>query len=212
VLSCLAELTAKDVLGEADSTEDKVAVLSGKLVAVNRKMDSVRKRAGEEEDVTVFLDLLADLDRQRKDLVRSLEEAKAAASSSRSADLGELTSLTALLDGADEDVRRKLRSALRRVVKEAWAVVVPRGENRLAVVRCYLAGGDERDYLLHVRRDGRWRVRSDIAIKWHRDSPAKMYLAGDLRDRTEADCVAGEWASLPDSHLEKYVFVDCPIH
>lgn len=120
-----------------------------------------------------FLDLLADLDRQRKALIEELEKAKAEAASQAGDNLGEFASLVKLLDDAEpaerEALRKKIRAALRRLVKEMWALIVPRGTARLIAVQVFFAEGGRRDYLIchqpAVKRFGRdeqerWSVRS----------------------------------------------------
>jgi DNA invertase Pin-like site-specific DNA recombinase len=166
LLDRLEELTAADVLSKATEAEDRVAAVSGKLTAVNRKLDAVKARAAAEEDVTVFLDLLADLDRQRKALGEELEQARAAAASQEGDNLGQFISLAAMLDDAAPEerdaLRAKVRAALRRVVKQIWALVVPQGPVRLCACQVWFhAEGRHRDYLLAYRTgSGTSRCRS----------------------------------------------------
>jgi DNA invertase Pin-like site-specific DNA recombinase len=159
VLARLAELKPADVLGRPGAAEERVAELTEKLTALNRKMESVKARAAEEEDVTVFFDLLADLDRRRKDLAAALEQAKALAAGQEGDNVGEFRSLVGLLEAADaatpeegDALRRRVRAALRRVVKEMWVLIVPRGHYRLVAVQAWFhEGGRHRDYLLCYR-------------------------------------------------------------
>jgi DNA invertase Pin-like site-specific DNA recombinase len=179
VLSLLAELKPADVLGRPGAAEDLVATLSGKLTTVNRNLGAVRKRAAEQEDVTAFLDLIADLDRQRKELVAAYEQAKAAAANQAADNLGDLQGLVELLAGCPDDerdaLRAKVQAALRRLVKDMRAVVVPAGPYRLVGLQVWFHdNGKHRDYLIVHRRpkgngavhdEGEWRARSlaDVA-------------------------------------------------
>lgn len=193
VLSRLAELRPADVLGQPGKAEDRVAELTGKLTAVNRKMDSVRARAAEEEDVTVFLDLLADLDRRRKELAAALEKAKAEAAGQQGENVGEFTGLAALLaEAAPTDerdaLRRRVRAALRRVVREMWMLVVPQGHYRLVAVQAWFQGGERhRDYLLCYRPprvDGSGRHEENCETRSLADAAALGPL--DLRQPAHA--------------------------
>jgi DNA invertase Pin-like site-specific DNA recombinase len=172
ILSRLAELSAADVLGKPDTEADQVAALSGRLTTVNAKLEAVRARAEAEDDVTVFLDLLADLDRQRREIIAELEKAKASAASRQGDNLGEFQSLAALLEDAATDkaerdeLRRKTRAALRRLVKEMWVLIVPLTRGRLIAVQAWFASGAHRDYLIHQeggtkrQHSGGWRCWS----------------------------------------------------
>jgi DNA invertase Pin-like site-specific DNA recombinase len=208
ILGALAELTTADVLGKPNQAQERLTLLTGRLTTVNRKLDSVRTRAAEEDDVTVFLDLLADLDRQRKHILVDLEKAHLDAKADAAGNLGEFRSLVALMAECPpeelEGLRRKVQAALRRVVREIWAVIVPTGNDRLVGVRAYLESGRERDYLLHVRRDGRCRTRSMLTTE------TPMYVAADLRNLDEASSLAGYLASLSAENIE-LVFRGCPV-
>jgi DNA invertase Pin-like site-specific DNA recombinase len=204
VLSRLAELKPEDVLGKPSAKEDKVAVLSGLLTAINRKMDTVRARAAAEEDVSVFLDLLADLDRQRAGLIAELEKAKAEVASHQGDNLGDFVSLATLLREAGDDerdgLRQKLRAALRRLVKDMYAVVVRRdSRTKLCVVQVWMKKEENRhrDYLILYRsprgnfggRDEGYQVSRSFAA-----AAADGEL--DLRRREHAEQLAAELASL----------------
>jgi len=195
ILSRLAELTAADVLGKPSAAEDRVAELTGRLTTCNRNRNAVRTKAAGAEDVSSFFDLLADLDRQRKDLVAELEKARAEAASMEGDNIGEFTSLVAMLDDAEpserEGLRRKVRAALRRVVKEMWALVVPRGRVRLCAVQVRLSGGAHRDYLIYHKGTQSW-VRSLASA-----APGPL----DLRDPEEAAVIAAALETMPlDAH------------
>lgn len=88
------------------------------------------------------------------------------------------------------DARLRLRSVLRRVVESMWLLVVPRGQDRLAAVQIWFAGGEgrHRDYLVWRRQakanghgrvaDGSYRVWSLAAVAASSDL--------DLRKRSDA--------------------------
>jgi DNA invertase Pin-like site-specific DNA recombinase len=209
VLTSLAELRPADVLGKRGEAADRVAELTGRLTAVNRKLDAVRARAAEEDDVSVFLDLLADLDRQRVGLIGELEKARADAANQQGENLGEFTSLVKLLDDAEEGqrdaLRAKARAALRRVVKEMRAVVVPRGRDRLVALQVWFHGGRHRDYLIYHRspranfagrEEGCWWARSGVRgqLRGELDlrDPAQARQLAEALAGADVEALAGE--------------------
>ncbi|MBI1915633.1 MAG: recombinase family protein [Planctomycetes bacterium] len=216
ILSALAELKPADVLGKPNGVQDRIAALAGKLTAVNRNRDAVKAKAATADDVSVFFALLTDLDKQSKTLAEELELAKAEAANQQSDNLGELTSLSALLrDAEDEDrdlLRKKTRAALRRLVSEMRVLIVPRGAERLIAVRVYLATGIDRDYLIRTWsasrcREGGWQCRSVLVA-----DAAPLGLAVDLRDPDERNCLASYLTALRDETLKSIVFHGYPVH
>lgn len=197
VLSELSELKPADVTGRPGATEDRVAALSGQLTTINRKLASVTARAATDEDVTVFFDLLADLDRQRKAIIKQLEEAKQECASQQSDNLGEFKGLVALLDEVNDEerdkLRLKIRSALRRIVKEMRLLIVPRGRVRLANLQVYFADGKSyRSYMLIVRSPQANQIvratgRYYVASVKHPDDGLDMIENHDLRNPGDAD-------------------------
>jgi hypothetical protein len=190
VLSLLRELRPEDVVGKARPGEDVVKALSGRLAALNHNITKTQQRAGQADDPTVFLDLLEDLGRQRKEAIGQLEKAKAEAADPVSDNLGECSSLITLLEEAEEDerddLRRRTRAAIRRLVDSAWVLVVPRGKKQvvargkkqLVALQLWFRGGKEhRDYLIYARQ-GRWSARSlaevvkagDLDLRWPEDA------------------------------------------
>jgi hypothetical protein len=73
----------------------------GPYTAETRPAQVMRDTEITAPDVTVFLDMLEGLDRQRKDLASQLERAQAEARSRDADNLGEVKSLVTLLDGAE---------------------------------------------------------------------------------------------------------------
>jgi hypothetical protein len=183
VLCRLAELKLSDVIGKASPDEDKVTILSGQLETVNRHLDALEAKALASPDVTVFYGMLEKLDRQKRELARELEAAKAESASQQGDVLGEFTSLCQPLAAAGEDeregLRTKVRAALRRVVTEMRVVIVNRGRTRLVCVTVYFQTGKTRSYMFIYRREnpgggGRLYVVSDIECQ-------KVGVCHDLR-------------------------------
>jgi hypothetical protein len=126
---------------------------------------------------------------RKRDLATRLADARARATHPVAESWGEARSLLSALDGAPdpEEARLRLRSALRRIVSEAWLLVVPKGLARLAAVQIHFKGDGRRDYLVFHRpphhcfggrKEGALRAWSlaDVA------SPADL----DLRKRKDA--------------------------
>jgi DNA invertase Pin-like site-specific DNA recombinase len=106
----------------------------------------------------------------------------------------DMHSLVDLLENAEdrEDVRLRLRAALRRAVQEVWLLVVPRGRARLCAVQVYFPEGTHRDYLIlyrpgHANKDSRRPAPppevKDVRFEAGDPDPGK---ALNLRDRKDA--------------------------
>jgi hypothetical protein len=123
-------------------------------------------------DVTVFLDMIERLGRQRKDLAARLERAQAEARSRDADNLGEVKSLATLLGGAEgaerETLRVRIRTALRRLVRSAYVLVTSAGRDRVVALQVNFHAGDRhRDYviLIHPATSARpveWEARSTV--------------------------------------------------
>lgn len=166
ILSKLVELKTADVTGAA-SAEDAVGTWSAKLTLINHKIATAQDRAAKADDPDVFLGLLETYGTERKAIITGLEAAKQSATNPVGDALGECTSLVALLSASSGDerdeLRRRVRAALARIVEGIWVVSVPRGRARLIAVRIQFRGGRHRDYLIaHIPPD-RTSVRSFTA-------------------------------------------------
>jgi hypothetical protein len=132
ILGRLKELTPADVMGKPGAAQDRVAAATGRLVTITRNLDALKKKAAEADDVTAFLDLIADLDRRRKAAVVEMEKAEAEAAAEGADNLGEFTSLASLLDEATPEerpaLRARIRAALRRVVEMIYVQITRRGK------------------------------------------------------------------------------------
>jgi DNA invertase Pin-like site-specific DNA recombinase len=160
VLDRLLELKPSDVLAKPAKDDDPMAVWSVKLTIINRNLATMQQQASAAEDVSVFVPILQDLGRQKKEATAALEKAKGASASREGDVLGETQSLVKLLDDAEgeerETLRRKIRAALRRLVESAHVLVVVRGRVRLVALQLHFRGGKRRrDYLLAARQGTR---------------------------------------------------------
>jgi DNA invertase Pin-like site-specific DNA recombinase len=194
ILSALSELKPADVTRDSGREEDAVELWSGRLTAVNHKISQAQQRAAKADDPTVFLDLLEELGKDRKATIAALERAKAEATSPAADALGECGTLVGLLAAADgserDELRHRIKGALRRLVEDVWVVVVRRGNDALVQARLYFRGGRWRSYLI-LYRPGK---AGAVAAR-----PGQLYVASlpsgtglpvgnqDLRDPDEAE-------------------------
>jgi DNA invertase Pin-like site-specific DNA recombinase len=181
VLSALKEIDPREVLGQT-SRPDEVMRLSGELAWIEAKIAELEAELLNGE-VATAVRVLRRLEAQRAERNSQLIEARQAAASPLSEAWGNVKSLLTILEHAPdpEDTRLRLRSALRRILASAWVLAIPRGQERLAAVQLYFAGGAQRSYVvLHRppkgnaagRNDpGGWMVRSfaDVSIPAHLD-------------------------------------------
>jgi DNA invertase Pin-like site-specific DNA recombinase len=205
VLARLLELKPADVLGRPTRDDDPVALWSGKLVVLNRNLATMQQKAANAEDASVFIPILEDLGRQRKEAVAQLERAKAESASREGDVLGETLSLVKLLDDAEgeerETLRRKIRAALRRLVESACLLVVARGRTRLVALQLRFAGGKRvRSYLFAAHQG-----TPKVPAYWSCWSLADKVKAGalDLRDKAHAEALEARLQALDLATLEE---------
>jgi DNA invertase Pin-like site-specific DNA recombinase len=204
LLSRLAELDPCDVLPRPDGRPpDDLAAIEGELARVREEIEAFRA-ALTAANVKTIAEELAKREAREGELVTRLAAAREAAA--RPAEVGwrDCQGLIGVLDAAAtpeevEDVRTRLRGALRRIIDSVWLVVVPRGRTRLCLAQVFFRGNDGgavawRLYqLIHrqrvggvVRRPEAWAVLSYNA----QESAAAGLPATwvDLRDPSDAAC------------------------
>lgn len=212
VLSLLRELRPSDIAADeahANGREAEVARLSGRLLDIDNRLERARQRARTAGDFDAFLDLIEDLQGERKRVSGQLAELRQEAEAGHpSAGLGEAQSLIDMLAKAPpdqrEELRRRLKGRIRQLVAGMWVVTVPRGRDRLCAVQIWFAGGDRhRDYLiLHkpgkmsgpARVEGHSWVRSlgpddappglDLRDPGHAAKLAEALAAADVSDNS----------------------------
>jgi hypothetical protein len=184
----LAEVDPPEVLGEA-STPDPVLSLSGELAAVDESIALIEADLNEHGESPTLFKRLRAKEAEKTDLARRLAEARQSAASPPLEAWGEALTLLGALDSAADlqDARLRLRSALRRIVREAWLLVMPRGRDRLCAVQMHFEGDTCRQYvILHrpPKANARARQRGGLGVV----SFAAAGLPGniDLRHRGQA--------------------------
>ena len=151
VLQSLSELTPADVLGaegETDDREAEIGELSGKLVALDHRIQDAEQKAADpnEETPEVYISLLKALHKSKREAVRKLEELKADAATCKAVNLGEVQSLLGLLATVKgnelKDVRRRLKSKIRAVIVEIWVHITRVNHmTRVAQIEMHLRNG-----------------------------------------------------------------------
>jgi hypothetical protein len=134
--------------------------------------------------------VLRGLEAKDAEIEARLTEARQQAATPLSESWRTAGSLLGVIDAApdSEEVRVRLRAAMRRIVDSIWVVTVERGRSRLAAVQVRFAGGDRcRNYLIFHRANhvgGGTRTEGG----WRACSLASAVPAGaiDLRDKGDA--------------------------
>lgn len=149
IMSKLTELKASDISGD-DATGLKVESISGQLADVDALIKSWSAKMDDLATVDIVASKLADLNSRRKKLAEALADAQREAASPISESWKGFRSLADLLakDSSDE-LRMKLRAALRRSIESIHCVFTGSGRLRLAAVRVQFRGSDRhRDYFI----------------------------------------------------------------
>jgi DNA invertase Pin-like site-specific DNA recombinase len=198
VLSLLRELRPADIAAEGkpgNGRQAEIARLCGRLVDLDSRLERAKQRARDAEDFDAFLDLIQELQGERKQVGDRLAGLRQEEEGESAGDLGEAQSLIAMLAraGAEElpDLRRRLKARIRLLVAEAWVVIVPRGRDRLAAVQLLFRGGRRRDYLI-LHRPGKSYGKARVDGQWWALSLSAAVRAGDLdlREPEQADALA----------------------
>lgn len=151
ILGKLAEINPADIVGGADS-ENEVAIIAGELSTVEEKITALESELEDGASPTLFK-VVRKLEERKAALAKKLIEARAKAANPLADSWADCRSLRAVLANAkdSEDVRLRLRSALRRIVDEIHLLVVARKMVRLAAVRVQFKGGESRSYFIYHR-------------------------------------------------------------
>jgi DNA invertase Pin-like site-specific DNA recombinase len=156
VLSLLKELRPSDLApagGRPNGREAEIARLSGRLLDIDGRLERTRQRARTAGDFDAFLDLIQELQAERKQASERLAELREEDAGRPSAELGEAQSLIDMLAQAPpeqrEDLRRRLKGRLRQLLAGIWVVIVRHGRRCLCGLQLWFRGGDiRRDYLI----------------------------------------------------------------
>jgi hypothetical protein len=217
VLGELRELDPAEVLGRREGTADPAAAVEGELGWVRSRKEELRAVLLK-SDITVIAEELAKLEAREAELAGALDEAKQEAARPLADTWAEAKDLIGLLDAAEpgerEDLRLRLRAHVRRLVAEAWLLVVPRGRLRLCAVQLFFSRTDGaphtfRSYLVALR-GGTGNQNGRTPARWCVLSQRQPVLPddatdvwGDLDLRTEAATVAAGLEAYPQDVIDR---------
>jgi hypothetical protein len=153
VLSRLREIDPAEIVGAVPVTE--VSVLQGELNELRERKAALalQLHTGKLASITTLGEVLSQLETREAELLAKIDDGAERTVAPRSDAWGMMHSLVDVMDAAEdrEDVRLRLRAAIRRCVDSVYVLIVPRGRNRLVAVQVHFAEGGKRDYLIWRR-------------------------------------------------------------
>jgi hypothetical protein len=188
ILAKLAEVKVADVEGECVAAR-KVEALAGRVAELDALVKAWSAKMDDPATVDIVAAKLSELNGKRRKLAEELADAQREAASPLSESWGQFRTLADILqeDNSDE-LREKVRAALRRSVEKVYCIFTGQGRTRLAGVRVQFRGSDRhRDYVIIYspgRSNHRVKRRGELlayAAAWS-DSPGDL----DLRKRAGA--------------------------
>jgi DNA invertase Pin-like site-specific DNA recombinase len=194
ILSCLREIDPRTIINPAPPVTE-VSVLQGELNWLRERKAALALELLRGE-VSAIADAIRQVEAREAALSAKLDGTAEMAVVPRADSWRDMRSLIDVLDDAPEeereDLRLRLRASIRRNVESIWALMVPRGRDRLCAVQMRFADSPRaRDYLILSkagwanaggRTEGCWKVRSLADIV----EPGDL----DLRDAADAAKVA----------------------
>ena len=163
ILTFLSEVRPADVLPPSgpDDTRERLSQLTARLAALEHKIAATQERIDRDPDIGTYLDLLARLERQKRDAAAEIDRVKQEATGGVAEAAGEVQSLVQTLrtvEPADLNrVRSRLRAKIAEVVDEVWCyftsapLVGSRGRictGRVACLQVHFTGGARRTIMV----------------------------------------------------------------
>jgi DNA invertase Pin-like site-specific DNA recombinase len=190
VLSLLGELQVSDLTGDgahSDKRRAEIARLSGRVLDLDNRLERAKQRARADEDFDKFLDLISDLQDQRRQVIERRAALEREEDTREAGDLGEAQSIIAMLANAPEetraDLRRRLKDRIKQLVDGGSMLVVRRGKSAICALQLRFRASDRRrDYLIVHKPGTRYTEPRWVACSL----PADV-AAGDLDLRREKD-------------------------
>lgn len=182
ILKEMSEVNVSDLLPSQEV--NFLSELAGKLTDVETRRDKIKARLKANPDSDSLYEVLSQLDGEVKALAADLAaERQRTAGGAIGEAWGEVQSLAAVAADSDHDARRRMRTAIRRVVDSVWCVFVGRtASEKSAVVQVFFKGGSVRTYgIIHKFKH---KTRGPITLTLNFKSEA---TGANLRDIAETD-------------------------
>jgi DNA invertase Pin-like site-specific DNA recombinase len=169
ILRFLREVDPREVLPREGEAPSRADVLRARLTNLRRDIAGLKEdlKEGYSKALTA---VLREKEDEEENVAEELQEELARAARPVARAWKELPGLVDMIREGGDEARLRLRPVLRRVIEDAWVLIVPRGSWQLVAVQLYFAGGAHRDYLIlrqtaGFRRPGGWWARSlaDVA-------------------------------------------------
>jgi DNA invertase Pin-like site-specific DNA recombinase len=191
VLSCLREIDPRQVLNPAPPLTE-VSVMQGELNWLRERKAALTLELMK-GDVSAIADALRKIEARETELAGRIEENAELTVVPRADSWRSMGTLIDVLKAAPEDeredVRLRLRAAIRRNVASIWLLVVPRGRGRFCVAQIRFADANVcRSYLIHFQPS--WSSKGKgrrIEAGWGCWSLADKVDIGDLDLRKPRD-------------------------
>ena len=144
ILTTLHEIDVNDLTLPTPSV-DKVAILSAELDEVNATLKNLQAAIESGSNLATALAAATNLEARRTKLKEQIEEAEREASTREADSLREIQSLL----GLKEPERIKLKSKIRKVIFEIWAVFFAEGSTRYAFLQLYFRRDGVRSIVIY---------------------------------------------------------------
>lgn len=156
ILTQLREIDPAELLDDQGDQGGKVLSLTSQLATVEARVEQIQAELVEDGDVKALVAVLRKLEEKRDAIAGDLAQAQREAASPAAVAWGEAASLFEAISSAPDpqEVKIRLRGAIRRICEGVWCVFVGKGATRLAAVQMFFAGGQHRSWLI-VHRPAR---------------------------------------------------------
>jgi DNA invertase Pin-like site-specific DNA recombinase len=168
ILRWLKELRAEDVVTANMNVADQLAASQGRLNQVTDRIAKIKRRLKTDDDIEPLIDVLTDLERDRKQLASEVETIKEKLSTSD--DLGPTQDLIRIMDTTEdrEVLRQRIKARIRDLISCMLVVVRVDGQTRSALVEITLITGVKRWVAMRVTRGvgGVWHQSASTLDDW----------------------------------------------
>lgn len=151
ILSQLKEIDVDSFAPMGPKTVDAVLTLTGRLAGIDGRLTKISAALLDNGDIDTLATAAKTLEVERGAVMKELDEARRQAATPLKAAWATCHSLIDLIDQASDqdDVRLRLRAAIRRIVSDIWCLFVADGTKRLAFVQVWFHGQSvHRDYVI----------------------------------------------------------------